>query len=305
MISIIIPLYNKEKHIKETLNSVLNQSFKNFEVIIIDDHSADNSRNIVNEIKDNRITIYTNPKKGVSSARNYGINLSKNKYVALLDADDIWDLNYLSEIITLINEYPLAGAYCSGWAYFDDDKNVTFPFNNFAFNFKDYISNYFEKAIENSIITSSSVIMDKSIFKKTKGFDENLEIGEDIDLWIRLALITKICYINKCLVLYRKNSSSDKIQIKNNTKSLINNLTKYNKIEKENYALKRFLDYWRYFKLIDCLENRSNEIISSKKILKQIDLSNFQRIFRLINLLPEFTHKPIYSLYKIYYTIIN
>ena len=100
--SIIIPLYNKEKDIKKTLKSVLNQSFEDFEIIIINDGSTDNSEEIVKSIIDKRIFLYTKNNEGVSIARNYGVEKATSGFIAFLDADDYWHPNHLENLHTLL-----------------------------------------------------------------------------------------------------------------------------------------------------------------------------------------------------------
>ena len=103
--SVVIPLYNKEEHILATLNSVLQQTFKDFEVIIVNDGSTDNSVNVVAQIKDKRIQLLTLDNQGVSYARNYGVLKSKANFIAFLDADDIWFPNHLSDLKELAEQY--------------------------------------------------------------------------------------------------------------------------------------------------------------------------------------------------------
>lgn len=95
MFSIIIPLYNKADYVAETLRSVLNQTYNYYEVIVVNDSSTDNSLEIVSSFHDKRIHVYTKKNEGVSAARNYGIMHAKHDYIAFLDADDIWDIDYL------------------------------------------------------------------------------------------------------------------------------------------------------------------------------------------------------------------
>ena len=115
MFSIIIPLYNKANYITKTIQCVLKQTVQSFEIIIVNDSSTDNSLNIVSNIQDERITIYTKPNGGVSSARNYGIKKAKFDYIVFLDADDLWEEDFLSSINQLIQRYPQAGMYCTGF----------------------------------------------------------------------------------------------------------------------------------------------------------------------------------------------
>ena len=105
--SVIIPLYNKENFIENTIKSVLNQSFTDFELIVVDDCSTDRSLNIVKEIINNKIRIINHDlNSGLSSSRNTGITNSRGNYIAFLDADDLWKETFLEEILNLINEFP-------------------------------------------------------------------------------------------------------------------------------------------------------------------------------------------------------
>ena len=114
-ISIVIPLYNKEKFIARTLESVLAQTFKNFEVLIVNDGSTDSSVEVAKKYIDDRFRIINQKNSGVSAARNKGIKLARAKYIAFLDADDTWEPNFLSEIQRLIKKYPQAGLYGTGY----------------------------------------------------------------------------------------------------------------------------------------------------------------------------------------------
>ena len=96
--TVIIPLYNKEPYIKRALETVLNQTYDNFEMIIIDDGSTDEGVRIVSSIQDTRIKVFSQINSGVSAARNRGALLAKNQYLAFLDADDTWEPNFLQEI---------------------------------------------------------------------------------------------------------------------------------------------------------------------------------------------------------------
>ena len=101
--SIVIPLYNKEDYIKDTLKSVLNQTYRSFEIIIVNDGCTDSSVEIVKSFSDSRITIFNQKNQGLSGARNSGIKHSKYNYIAFLDADDLWCEDYLNTICNLIN----------------------------------------------------------------------------------------------------------------------------------------------------------------------------------------------------------
>jgi len=113
MISVVIPLYNKEDCVFNALQSVLNQSFVDFEVIVVDDGSVDSSPKIVSSISDKRIRLISKKNGGPSSARNLGIKEAKNEYIAFLDADDLWAPMFLQEMVDLIHRFP--DALCWGF----------------------------------------------------------------------------------------------------------------------------------------------------------------------------------------------
>lgn len=199
MISVVIPLYNKEDYIKQTIESVLNQTFSDFEIIIVDDGSKDNSLKIVQGIKDSRLYVYQKKNGGVSSARNYGIRNAKFDYIAFLDADDLWDENYLKNMVQLINDFPKAEVYASNFfRVYPNCKKI--PATSFIE--RGFIKNYFKIACKVTIIHTSSVIIHKEGFKKAGIFDERISRGEDMDLWTRLGVQCKIVYYDKAQNTY-------------------------------------------------------------------------------------------------------
>ena len=119
MISVVIPLYNKEQSIAATIQSVLAQTYTDYEIIVVDDGSTDNSLKVVqervSELENERVRIIHQENAGVSAARNKGILESKGKYIAFLDADDLWAPNYLATLAALIADFPNAGLYSLGY----------------------------------------------------------------------------------------------------------------------------------------------------------------------------------------------
>src|SRR5690554_4366466 len=142
MFSIIIPLYNKENSVFETLNSVFNQSFSEFEVILVNDGSSDNSLKVVQKFMDPRLKVYSKENGGVSDARNYGISKAENEYIAFLDADDFWESFYLEKMRELIHRYPDCGMYNSAYRMNINSKIVELDFNVPL----GVIENYFRKS---------------------------------------------------------------------------------------------------------------------------------------------------------------
>ncbi|WNH13020.1 glycosyltransferase [Thalassobellus suaedae] len=270
--SIIIPLYNKEDYISDTLKSVFNQNFQDFEVIIIDDGSTDKSLEIAKLVKDSRITIIQQKNKGVSSARNKGIQKAKAKYIALLDADDTWHNIHLFELKKLIKTFPNAGLYCNNYEILY--SNNIYAKTSFNFSFKTdslIVEDYFKASIINAIALTSAVGFSKETFNKIGGFNPALEIAEDLDLWVRFALNYYVCFNPKITMTYNKgvSDSLSKKELNDIKYRFINN---HHKQEQKNSSLKLYLDINRYAVALRCKIN--NEIILYKKIKSEIDFDN-------------------------------
>ena len=114
--SVVIPLYNKEHFIKKAIQSVLKQSFQDFEIIIVDDGSTDRSLEIARKFESEKLKVYTQPNQGVSVARNKGIENASGEYIAFLDADDTWNMDYLETIDELTTSYPESDIYVTAYA---------------------------------------------------------------------------------------------------------------------------------------------------------------------------------------------
>jgi glycosyltransferase involved in cell wall biosynthesis len=270
--SVIIPLCNKEDFIEETIKSVLNQTFIDFEVIIIDDGSTDKSFQIVSRIKDKRINLITQENKGVSIARNVGIEYAKSKYIALLDADDLWYENHLYELKKQIVLFPEAGLYCNNYEVFYK-KNVS---RKATFNFQHganclIIKDFFKASMINSVAWTSAVGFSKEKFISIGKFNTNFKTTQDLDLWIRFALQHKVSFnpiITMAYKLYINNSLS-----KNEYNIMrYDFLISYSKQEQLNPSLKTYLDINRYALGIRCKMN--NEIELYEKVKKEIDYKN-------------------------------
>lgn len=209
MFSIIIPLYNKEKFLFETLSSVELQTYKDFEVIIVDDSSTDNSFNIAKTFeKDKRFKVYTKLNGGVSDARNFGIEKAEGQYICFLDADDIWDRSYLREVYRLIKKYPDYDVFCLGYLSFNNVIEDTYA----KFNLRKYIKtddaviDFFRYSVlrKGSIALTSAVVISRSLIEsKQLKFKTGCSMGEDVDFWVRACASKDIVYCNKTLMFYR------------------------------------------------------------------------------------------------------
>ncbi len=205
MFSVIIPLYNKAPYVAKAIESVLGQTYRDFEVIVIDDGSTDQSLEVAKTFENKSITIVSQPNSGVSTARNNGVKLAKYPYICFLDADDWWHPTFLEEMKRLITDFPDAGIYGSGYYIVKNGQERIAPIGvpqGFERGIIDYCEVYAKTLC--MPLTSISVVIPKHIFDEEKGFKSQLKFGEDFDLWIRIALKHKVILVNKPLAYYNQ-----------------------------------------------------------------------------------------------------
>jgi glycosyltransferase involved in cell wall biosynthesis len=201
--SIVIPLYNKEPFIEKTIQSVLNQTIQDFEIIIINDGSTDASQAKVDDIKDDRIVIYATKNKGVSHARNYGIHKAKGKYIAFLDADDHWSQAYLESMKSLIQKYLNESVFASALKIKTNKSTYNASYKDIKRNSQDFVVDYFEASQNHSILHCSSSVFNKNALEEIGAFDETLKTNEDTDFWIRTGFKFKVVFLNEPLVIHQ------------------------------------------------------------------------------------------------------
>ncbi len=264
MISIVIPLYNKELYIKKTIKNVLEQIHRDFELIIVDDGSADNSVEIVNNFDDNRIRLVKKENGGVSSARNVGIKQAKYEYIAFLDADDTWLPTHLEELIGLINDFGnVSDVFATNFAREYDDGRIE-PNREESDLQRGVLDNYFEIIRKKVVIHTSSCCIKKEKLLQVGGFDERLSRGEDLDLWFKVCKDSFVAYNPKVTSLYLQdavNNSKRKFDIEKSCVYYLN----FDKISSSNQRkyLKNML-YRKYFSLL----------------IKDKDCKNFIKLFK-------------------------
>lgn len=208
MFSVVIPLYNKKVSIVPTLKSVLDQSFKEFEVLVVNDGSTDNSEKAVLHVVDARIRLINKENKGVSSARNRGISEAAYDYIAFLDADDIWDQDYLLEQKKLIDNYPGASMWGLGWTVIHSDKKADKTQTNILQSSRGVVKNYFKRNSHNNLFWTSAVVVSKQTFDLLETFDENIDIGEDLDMWFRIILEREVVFCNQVFAYYNQDDEN-------------------------------------------------------------------------------------------------
>lgn len=196
--SVVIPLYNKEKSIKSTVQSVLSQSYPDFEIVVVNDGSKDNSLKVLRSVSDIRLRIIDKPNGGVSSARNRGIREAKNKWIALLDGDDLWMPDHLFTLVKMIKSYPEEAMYytkyCLSGQTVTEEKVMKIA----------KTSDYLCEVLSGNNVSSSTVCLNKDVlFQKGIFFDEMLTHGEDLDLWYRISRKYDVVFTNKITVVYQ------------------------------------------------------------------------------------------------------
>lgn len=201
--TIIIPTYNSEKYIEKTLQCVINQSYKYYELIIVDDGSNDNTVNVViNFFKNNSNISYkilAQNNSGAGSARNRGIRNAKYSWIAFLDSDDLWDKNKLY----VVNEYILKNKNCNflchneSFLELNGNKSINNYSKNFNFNYplvkQLFVRNFF---------STSAIVCSKKILLKNLGFNESLKSAQDYEMWLRMSKDISLIFINEVLGTY-------------------------------------------------------------------------------------------------------
>lgn len=209
-ISVVVPLYNKEKSIEATLQSVLAQTYTDYELIIVDDGSTDNSLSVVrkriSELENERIRVIHKENGGVSSARNRGIKEAKGEYIALLDGDDLWEPTFLAEQAKLIHDFPKAAMWGVNTAFIKHGKCWKWQ-QGMGDGFRGYVENYFGTK-HNDLFCSSSVVIRKDVFEEVGYFDERISSSEDLDMWYRIILKYPVVFYDKVLVYYNQDAEN-------------------------------------------------------------------------------------------------
>jgi len=201
-VSVITPAYNAQSTIGETIESVLSQTFTDFEMIIIDDGSTDDTANVVHRFKDNRIIYLYQTNKEKSEARNNGIKNAKGKYIAFLDADDTWFPEKLEKQVRLMQNNPEIGLVYSDLYYFDDETGEDLIlYSRIASLHRGKIP--IELLLENNFIKSNTPLIRRKIFCQVGLFDTNLDLCEDWEMWLRIIVKYPIDYIDEPLARYR------------------------------------------------------------------------------------------------------
>jgi glycosyltransferase involved in cell wall biosynthesis len=243
-ISVIIPAYNAERTILETIQSVQQQTFQDFEIIVINDGSKDQTVELVQSIQDERLQIFSYENGGLPVARNRGISHASGEFIAFLDADDLWTADKLELQLTVLEQNPKAGVAYS-WTCFMDVDIEGKPFSFLPSPKYSFAGNVYEKLLVSDFIHSgSNTLIRREAIESTGEFDPTLKSCEDWDYWLRLAAHWYFAVVPKHQILYRRTpgAMSSKVEVMKEA-SLI-------AIEKTYQAAPREFQYLKKYTLV-------------------------------------------------------
>lgn len=203
LISIVIPTYNRADLIEKAIQSILNQTYKNWELIVVDNYSDDNTKDVISAFNDNRIFMLSTPRTGsVAASRNLGVSHSNGEWIAFLDSDDWWFPNKLELVYKVIQKKP--DLIYHNLQIVSDNQALSGRKKTKGRKLKEPL--YLDLLLNGNIIALSSVVVRKEIFLRVDGMNESPTFFavEDYDTWLRIAQITnKFKYINRVLGAYR------------------------------------------------------------------------------------------------------
>ena len=209
-VSVVIPLYNKAAYVGRALDSVLSQTFQDFEIVVVDDGSTDAGADLVSRRQDGRIRLIRQRQSGVSEARNRGAGLARTELIAFLDADDEWQPHFLQTVVGLRKRFPDAGIYATAYCFSNASGARSRPkFSAVPASAEGgVIPEYFRAALAGQPICSSSVMIPLRILQEVGGFPVDVRIGEDLDTWFRSALRYRVAWSPMCGAVYHLNETS-------------------------------------------------------------------------------------------------
>jgi len=275
LVSVIIPLYNKEKWVKRSLKSALDQTYATIEILIVNDGSTDNSLQVVSLVSDSRIKIIDKPNAGVSSARNLGMEHAKGEFIAFLDADDEWEARHLEVLLEGFECFKDAVVVCDDLVELRDGKSKkdvqrrNLPFDTSKSDIKKVqyfpIEDFLQTLADDYFILSGSSVLIRSsaIREHQLRFYEHLTHGEDVNYWIQLSSCGKFVFCDYLGVTYHRVDEQSAMNMKKQTVQLVPDyfhgvsMSNYN--DKEIRNIKKFLSREYYKK---AYQNRG---LSSKK----------------------------------------
>jgi alpha-1,3-rhamnosyltransferase len=278
LVSVVVPCYNHEKYVKETIESIINQTYKNIELIVIDDGSKDNSIQVIQELADKYVfTFIHRPNKGLSATLNDGIRLSKGKYFCACASDDIYILNKIEKQVEFMEANPDYGMCYGKIIEFDKTgykKEREIKNAKSGWIFDDLILQNFIPAVTQ--MTKKRILIDVGLF------DEELYI-EDWDMWLIISEKFQIGFLDEYLAYYRNhntNISSNALKMYEAKQIII-----YKWRIKNNYSLALKIINMKYFRDISRLHKRKSIVFIFKCFINNQYIFNLDFFIALFNLL--------------------
>lgn len=274
--SVVIPLYNKAPYVAKAIESVMAQSFYDYEVVVVDDGSRDNSAEIVERILEGypNYRLIQQENAGVSVARNKGVAASHGDLLCFLDADDWWEPTFLEEMDKLVTEFPDAGIYGTNYTIINETRHKTRVASvgvepGFEKGYINYCQVY-SKTMYMPLWTGA-VCIPRSIFDEMQGFPQGIKLGEDFLLWIRIALKHKVAFLNKPLSNYNQDVDGENRGVGHLHKPKNHMLWDLGFLadeEQNNTDLKQLLDNLRTFSLIPYLLSKEYHDLAQQELNK-------------------------------------
>ena len=292
--SVIIPVFNKAPYVSKSIRSVLAQSFTDYELIIMDDGSNDNSYEIAARLIEGYsfCHIFRQQNEGVSAARNKAVALSTGDYICFLDADDWWSPSFLGEMSNLIDCFPDAGIFGTNYIIYNETKHNTriapLVFDpSFEKGYIDYCDVYAKSLA--MPLTSISVAIPRAIFDEMHGFQKGIKLGEDFLLWLQIALKYRVAFLNKPLSYYNQDVDIVNRGVKSvgyDPDSFMTfHFDQFESFEKENHSIKILLDRIRVYSLLRFRFTNSYKDRVKREIDK-VDFKNVNLKYRFLYKLP-------------------
>lgn len=272
-ILVIIPVYNKESTILRAVQSVLDQDYGKFTLLVIDDGSTDRSLTIIQEFKDDRIRVISQKNNGVSTARNCGIIYAREhkfSWIAFLDGDDYWLPHHLSQLLELQKQFPQVQVLSSNYSIINaNGKTITTRFSNLPEASTFLLSDFFNHQLLNTTINSSNYLITSESFKTLGLYNEEVTHGEDTEMLINIGIHLKTAIHLNATVIIDKSAGnrSDAITMKGRK---LPDLNSYDNSTDE--ALIKFLDLQRFAIAMDY--KRAGSSTKFNEVLQKIHLSN-------------------------------
>ena len=313
MFSVIIPLYNKAPYVEKAIRSVAAQTFCEFELIVIDDGSTDLTApqppkggagltySDIEQLIDGKGILIKQKNSGVSVARNNGVAQAKYPYICFLDADDWWAPTFLEEMKALIDEFPDAGIYGTSYYIVKHSKKRVATIgvdDGFEKGEIDYCRVYAKTLC--MPLWTGAVCIPKPVFEKENGFKPALKLGEDFDLWIRIALKQKVVLLNKPLAYYNQDVEIQNRAIGTRLYKPEEHMlfTDYGKMM-ENEDFKYLFERLSLYSLLPYYLNNVNAV-EVKNILERIDWKNTDSEFGKYYSMPKFITTFYFRLKKVF-----